>query len=62
MLLGPGARHLYVANRGPRTIASFRVEPDGCLVATGHAATGPGNRHFTIDPTGRWMLVGAMGR
>jgi 6-phosphogluconolactonase len=58
---GPGGRYLYVSSRGPRTIATFYVEEDGLLTAVGETPTGPGNRHFTLDPSGRWMLVGAMG-
>ena len=54
---GPGGRYLYVSSRGPRTVATFYVEEDGLLTAVGETPTGPGNRHFTLDPSGRWMLV-----
>ena len=48
-------RRLYVSNRGHDSIAVFETEPTLRLI--GHQATGRHPRHFTIDPSGRWLLV-----
>jgi 6-phosphogluconolactonase len=53
-------RFLYGSNRGDDSLAVFAVEAStGRLTATGHApAGGKYPRHFTIDPTGRFILAG----
>ena len=52
-------RYLYGSNRGENTIVTFRVLSDGTLELAGHVACG-GNwpRNFTIDPSGKYLLVG----
>ncbi len=52
-------RYLYGSNRGENTIVTFAVQPDGLLKLAGHTACG-GNwpRNFTLDPSGKFLLVG----
>jgi 6-phosphogluconolactonase len=63
--LHPNGRFLYVSNRGhenPRldSITLFAVDPDnGRLTFIERVPTGHHPRHFTLDPTGRWLLVAA---
>jgi 6-phosphogluconolactonase len=57
--LGKDGRYLYGSNRGENTIVTFKVGSDGLLNLAGHTSCG-GNwpRNFTIDPSGRYLLVG----
>jgi 6-phosphogluconolactonase len=56
--LHPSARWLYASNRGHDSIARFVVGSDGRLTAAGQISTaGRTPRHFSIDPTGRWLVV-----
>lgn len=50
---------LYGANRGDDTIVAYRIdEVTGALTLIGHAPCGGATpRHFTLTPSGRWMLV-----
>jgi 6-phosphogluconolactonase len=50
-------RTLYVSNRGHNSIAMFRVTGSGDLTLDQVVATGDWPRNFTLDPTGRWLLV-----
>jgi 6-phosphogluconolactonase len=57
--LGIDGRFLYGSNRGENTIATFKVENDGLLSLAGHSSCGGDwPRNFTIDPTGKFLLVG----
>jgi 6-phosphogluconolactonase len=51
---------LYASNRGHDSIAIFALEADGeRLRPVSHVSTDGSNpRHFAIDPTGQYMLVG----
>ena len=57
--LGKDGRYLYGSNRGENTIVTFKVRNDGLLNLAGHTSCG-GNwpRNFTIDPSGKFLLVG----
>jgi 6-phosphogluconolactonase len=57
--LGKNGRYLYGSNRGENTIVTFKVGIDGLLKLAGHTSCG-GNwpRNFTIDPSGKYLLVG----
>ena len=61
--LHPNGKFLYVSNRGlnhasPNTIAVFAVGADGRLALIQQAPTrGRIPRHFSLDPSGRWLLV-----
>jgi len=57
--LGKDGRYLYGSNRGENTIVTFKVGNDGLLNLAGHTSCG-GNwpRNFTIDPSGKFLLVG----
>jgi 6-phosphogluconolactonase len=61
--LSPNGKSLYVSNRGLdrrsiSTIAVFRVAPDGRLSLAQQMWTrGQIPRHFSLDPSGHWMLV-----
>jgi len=50
---------LYVSNRGHNSIAVFSVaESTGALVLDQVVSTdGDWPRNFSLDPTGRWLLV-----
>src|SRR5207244_8587307 len=52
-------RALYVSNRGHNSIAVLSVaEPTGALVLDQVVSTeGDWPRNFSLDPTGRWLLV-----
>jgi 6-phosphogluconolactonase len=56
--IGKNGDFLYATNRGENTVAVFRIRSDGTLIPAGHADCG-GNwpRNFTIDPTGKFILV-----
>lgn len=55
----PGGRFVYGSNRGHNTIVAYTVDGvTGRLALAGHTPTGGRTpRHFTLDPTGGWMLV-----
>ncbi len=57
--LSKDGRFLYGSNRGENTIVTFRIEKDGTLSLAGHTSCG-GNwpRNFTLDPSGKFLLVG----
>ncbi len=52
-------RFLYASNRGPDTIAAFRIDPStGMLTPHGEVSTqGKAPRHFAIDPSGKFLLA-----
>jgi len=51
-------RSLYVSNRGHNSIAVFSVTGDGVLAPLQTVSTeGDWPRNFSLDPTGRWLLV-----
>lgn len=56
---GKDGKFLYGSNRGENTIVTFSVGADGLLTYAGTNSCG-GNwpRNFTIDPAGRFLLVG----
>ncbi len=56
--IAPSGRFLYAPNRGHNSVASFTVDPStGRLTATGHVATEPVPRVFSLDPDGRFLYV-----
>lgn len=58
LALHPSGQFLFCSNRGHDSLALFRVQPDGQLKAAGHGGTGGKTpRHFSADPSGRWILV-----
>lgn len=62
--ISPDGRFLYVSNRddGENNIAIFSIDQaKGMLTFVGHQSTyGDHPRNFTIDPTGRFLLVANM--
>jgi 6-phosphogluconolactonase len=49
---------LYVSNRGHNSIAVFSVVETGALTLEQAVSTdGDWPRTFSLDPTGRWLLV-----
>ena len=56
--VSPDGRFLYASNRGYDSIASFAIQSDGTLKLVGFAKTGKEPRHFTLDPSGKWLLAG----
>lgn len=57
--LSNDGKYLYGSNRGENTIVTFMVQDDGTLDLAGHSTCG-GNwpRNFTLDPSGKFLLVG----
>jgi len=55
----PNSKFLYASNRGPDSIAIFKVDAaKGTLTAAGNVpAGGKTPRAFTIDPTGNYLLA-----
>ncbi len=62
--ISPDGRFLYASNRGEgeNTIAIFSIdEASGMLTLVGHQSTyGDHPRNFTIDPSGKFLLVANM--
>jgi 6-phosphogluconolactonase len=57
--LGKNGKFLYGSNRGENTIVTFKVGDDGLLSLAGQTSCGGDwPRNFTIDPTGKFLLVG----
>jgi 6-phosphogluconolactonase len=57
--LSPSGEFLYGTNRGENSIVTFRVGKDGLLTMAGHSTCGGDwPRNFTLDPEGRFILVG----
>jgi 6-phosphogluconolactonase len=54
----PNGKFLYASNRGHDSIAVFAMAEDGRLSLVQRALTGgKGPRHFSFDPSGRWLLA-----
>lgn len=53
-------KFLYASNRGTaNSITTFAIADDGKLTTLAHTPTlGNGPRAFSIDPSGKWLLVG----
>lgn len=58
--VAPSGRVLYTSNRGHNSIAVFSIaDSTGILSLEQNVSTsGDTPRNFTLDPTGRWLLVG----
>ncbi|TKC61044.1 lactonase family protein [Pedobacter hiemivivus] len=58
--VSPDGKFLYETNRGDaNTISAFSIQPNGKLTFVSTISTlGKGPRNFTIDPTGKYLLVG----
>ena len=56
--VAPSGHTVYVSNRGHNSIAVFSVAPSGALSLVETVPTdGDWPRNFTLDRTGRWLLV-----
>lgn len=54
----PSGRFVYSSNRGDDSIAVFEVKKNGDLEPVAVTKSGGATpRHFSIDPSGAWMLV-----
>ncbi len=52
-------KFLYGSNRGENSIVTFRIEKDGLLTVAGSASCGGEvPRNFSLDPSGKYLLVG----
>ena len=58
ILVSPDGKTVLASNRGYNSIARFAVQTDGTLKRLGWTKVGKEPRHFTFDPTGKWVLVG----
>lgn len=58
--VAPDGRYVYVSNRGDDSLVVFMVAPtDGALTLIQRISSGGRTpRHFTLDPTGNWILCG----
>lgn len=60
--ISPDGLFLYASNRVENTISIFSVGADGRLKLAGHQSTeGDVPRNFTLDPSGRFLLVANQG-
>lgn len=59
LMLSPDERFLYASNRGDANeISSYAVKEDGTLKLLNRTSSGgKAPRHFTIDPSGRYLLA-----
>src|SRR5581483_94126 len=59
VVVHPSGKFVYGSNRGNNTIVGFAIDgATGHLSLIGHQGEGIKTpRNFTIDPTGRWLLV-----
>ncbi len=58
VLVSPDGKYVFASNRGYDSIARFAIGHDGRLKRLGWTKVGKEPRHFTFDPTGKWVLVG----
>jgi len=57
--LTPDGRFLYATNRGPNSIAAYRLDPTtGLMTFIAHYPTEAMPRSFAIDPGGRFLYAG----
>jgi len=57
--IGKDGRFLYGSNRGENTIVIFSINEDGTLSLTGRVSCGGDwPRNFTIDPSGKFIIIG----
>ena len=56
--LSPDGRFVLASNRGFDSIAVFQISREGRLFLESHTKVGREPRHFTFDPSGKWLLVG----
>lgn len=57
--IGKDGKYLYGSNRGENSIVVFKISDDGLLKLAGHFDCGGSwPRSFTIDPSGKFLLVG----
>lgn len=55
----PDGKFLYSTNRGHDSLAMFKIEESGELTLLGRESTrGNHPRHFNMDPSGKFLLVG----
>jgi len=55
----PDGRFLYATNRGPNSIAAYRLDPaTGVMTFIAHYPTETMPRSFAIDPAGRFLYAG----
>lgn len=59
VMISPDGNFLYASNRGEDTLVVFSITGDGSLKEVQRIASGGKTpRHFTFDPTFRWILCG----
>jgi 6-phosphogluconolactonase len=59
VMISPDGKYLYVSNRGEDTLVVFAINDDGSLKEVQRISCGGKTpRHFTFDPTFRWILCG----
>lgn len=52
-------KYLYGSNRGENSIVTYKIEADGLLSLAGHTSCGGDwPRNFTLDPSGKFLLIG----
>ncbi|MBS1820481.1 MAG: lactonase family protein [Acidobacteria bacterium] len=59
VMISPDGNFLYASNRGEDTLVVFAIGDDGALKEVQRISSGGKTpRHFTFDPTFRWILCG----
>ena len=62
LVVSPDGRFVYGNTRGENSLAVYRVGASGLLVEQQRVFTGGGlTRHFTFDPTRKWLLCANQG-
>ena len=55
--VSPDGRFVYASNRGHDSLVVMSLDADGRLAPLQHCRTAATPRHFTFDPSGRFVLV-----
>jgi 6-phosphogluconolactonase len=59
VMIAPDGNYLYASNRGEDTLVVFAIQDDGSLKEVQRISSGGKTpRHFTFDPTFKWILCG----
>ncbi len=57
--ISPDGKFLYASNRGEDSLVVFSIAAEGALTFVQRISSGGHTpRHFTLDPSGRWLLCG----
>ena len=60
IVISPNGYYLYASNRGENSLVVFAIDQlnGGLKLVQRKPCGGKGPRHFTLDPSGRWLICG----